>query len=143
MSDTDKPYTVSDRRHFTPEGRAREEEAEAARPAAPEETRTASGETPPAGDRSEALGASPDPVELSQFLLSLGAQAGALLSGQGLPEGADEAQALDAARSIIGILEMLQDKTEGRRTSEESALLEGLLFELRMGYVEKTRARST
>jgi hypothetical protein len=143
MSDTDKPYTVSDRRHFTPEGRAREDEAEAPGPAAPEEAPAAPDETPPAGEQSETSGAPPAPVELSQFLLSLGAQAGALLSGQGLPEGADAAQALDAARSIIGILEMLQDKTEGRRTSEESALLEGLLFELRMGYVEKTRARST
>jgi hypothetical protein len=35
---------------------------------------------------------------------------------------------------------MLKDKTEGRRTAEEEALLAGLLFELRMAYVERTRA---
>ena len=46
---------------------------------------------------------------------------------------------LDGARSLISILEMLRDKTEGRRTAEEEKVLEGLLFELRMAYVEKTR----
>jgi hypothetical protein len=55
----------------------------------------------------------------------------------------DAGQALESARSIISILEMLKGKTEGRRTSQEDALLDGLLFELRMRYVEKTRARST
>ena len=130
MSDTDKPYTVSDRRHFTPEGRPREDEAEAGPQAVPP-------------DESGAGGSSAGPADFSQFLLSLAAQAAALLAGRGLPEGTNAAQALEGARSIISILGMLQDKTEGRRTTEESALLEGLLFELRMGYVEKTRARSS
>jgi hypothetical protein len=134
MSDTDKPYTVSDRRHFTPEGRPREDEGEAVPQAAPEETRAEQGGTG-AGE--------PAPVDFSQFLLSLGAQAGALLSGGALPDGMDAGQALESARSIISILEMLKGKTEGRRTSQEDALLDGLLFELRMRYVEKTRARST
>lgn len=135
MSDTDKPFTVSDRRHFTSEGRPRDEAAEPAAPLAGEQEqghREARTERAPAGT----AGA----VEFAQFLLSLGAQAGALIGGHGLPEGMDEAEALEGARSIVAILEMLKDKTEGRRTSEESTLLDGLLFELRMGYVEKTRA---
>jgi hypothetical protein len=35
---------------------------------------------------------------------------------------------------------MLKDKTEGRRTAAEDALLDEFLFQLRMAYVEKTRA---
>ena len=35
---------------------------------------------------------------------------------------------------------MLKEKTEGRRTSAEETLLDELLFQLRMAYVEKTRA---
>ena len=35
---------------------------------------------------------------------------------------------------------MLEDKTAGRRTREEDRLLEELLFELRMAYVQKRRA---
>jgi hypothetical protein len=34
---------------------------------------------------------------------------------------------------------MLRDKTEGRRTAPEDALLDDLLFQLRLAYVEKTR----
>ena len=63
-----------------------------------------------------------------------------LLSGEGLPEGADPREALAAARSVIAILEMLKNKTGGRLTGPEEALLDELLFQLRMVYVGKTRA---
>ena len=54
-------------------------------------------------------------------------------------EGASAAEGLQGARSIIAILEMLHDKTEGRRTAEESEILEGLLYELRLAYVARAR----
>jgi hypothetical protein len=63
-----------------------------------------------------------------------------LLSGEGLPEGADPQEALEGARSVIAILEMLKNKTAGHLTGPEEALLDELLFQLRLGYVEKTRA---
>jgi hypothetical protein len=34
---------------------------------------------------------------------------------------------------------MLKDKTEGRRTESEDQVLAGVLYELRMGYVARTR----
>ena len=46
---------------------------------------------------------------------------------------------LAGARQIVAILEMLKDKTEGRRTANEDALLAELLFQLRMAYVERAR----
>ena len=55
------------------------------------------------------------------------------------PEGAAPEEGLSAAQSIISMLEMLQDKTEGRRTPDETGLLESLLYELRMAYVAKAR----
>jgi len=135
MSESNKSFfTVSDRRHFTPEGRPREDAAEEAA----EATGAASGEAAPsaAGPQSPPGG----PADFSQFLFGLGAQAGMLLSQEGPAEGADAGEALEGARSIISILEMLKDKTEGRRTPGEGALLDDLLFQLRMAYVEKTRA---
>ena len=48
-------------------------------------------------------------------------------------------EALEEARSLIGILEMLKDKTEGRRTPREDQVLDGLLYELRMAYVARAR----
>jgi hypothetical protein len=79
-------------------------------------------------------------ADFSRFLLGLAASAGAFLSGEGLPENVDRAVALEEARSVISVLEMLKEKTEGRRTPPEEALLDELLFQLRMAYVEKTRA---
>jgi hypothetical protein len=72
-------------------------------------------------------------------VLGLAAQAGTLLSGEGLPEGVDPREALEGARSVVAILEMLKDKTTGRLTAPEEALLDELLFQLRMSYVGKTR----
>ena len=137
MSERDKPFTINDRRHFTAEGHARQNDespsvAEVAPvpPQAEEPKARKPGDAPAAG--------SPGPIDLAQFLLSLGAQAGVLLSpGEGGDAGG--ADALEAARQIISILEMLKDKTEGRRTDEETSLLDNLLFQLRLAYVERTR----
>lgn len=154
MSDSDKPFTISDRRHFTPEGRVREgAEKDSAAGPSPNEPQAREAAEPstdsPNGlhekpraprDAPGTAGGDAGPVDLGQFLLSLGAQAGMLLSGQGLPEGTDPKESLTGARSIISILEMLQEKTKGNRTEKEDQLLEGLLFELRMAYVEQSRA---
>lgn len=131
MSQTEKPFTVSDRRHFTPDGRPRDDAEEEGGPTPPAHA-APSGASPP-----RSSGA---PADFSQFLLTLAAQAGMLLSGEGLPEGADPGDALEGARSVIAILDMLKEKTEGRRTSAEETLLDQILFQLRMAYVEKTRA---
>ena len=120
MSEDNKPFTVRDRRHFTAEGGVRQDEA-----------------PPPAAEPSPAD--EPSAVDFSGFLVSLGLQAQALLAEAHKPEG-DKKEALRAARSIISILEMLKDKTEGRRDENEERILEGLLYELRMGYVSTARA---
>ncbi len=161
MSESKKSFTVKDRRHFTPDGQVREEPEDPIEPVE-ESAGEASSPTPapeggpepsppatdPEKDSSPSSMPEPEgegpaeagPADFGQFLLSLGAQAGMLLSGQGLPEGADASEALAGARSMISILDMLKEKTEGRRTAQEDEILEGLLYELRMAYVEKSRA---
>jgi hypothetical protein len=42
---------------------------------------------------------------------------------------------LEQAQFTIDLLAMLQEKTQGNRTPEESAVLEEILATLRMGYV--------
>jgi hypothetical protein len=131
MSETEKPFTVSDRRHFAPDGRPREDaEGAPAEPRQPEEAPRARPHPSPG---------TPVVADFSQFLVSLGAQAGLLLSGGGRPEGMGDGEALEGAQSIIAILEMLKDKTEGRRSAAENAILEDLLFQLRMAFVEAAR----
>ena len=46
---------------------------------------------------------------------------------------------LDAARQIIDILDMLKEKTRGNLNRQEEHYLEGMLFDLRMRYVEKAK----
>jgi hypothetical protein len=46
---------------------------------------------------------------------------------------------LIAARSAIGTLELLQEKTEGQLDAEEGRLLEEALLDLKMQYVEARR----
>jgi len=131
MSQTEKSFTVSDRRQFTPDGRPRDDAEERPVPEAPTHP------APPGASPPRTPGT---PADFSQFLLTLAAQASLLLSGEGLPEGNGPGDALEAARSVISILDMLKEKTEGRRTSAEETLLDEILFQLRMVYVEKTRA---
>jgi hypothetical protein len=43
---------------------------------------------------------------------------------------------LDEAKHVIDTMEMLEAKTAGNRTAEETQLLDNLLHELRLGFVE-------
>jgi Domain of unknown function (DUF1844) len=135
MSDEKKPFTVNDRRHFTSEGEARPDtEAPAPGPAEREVTPTLPPEMPPSvGDPAGSL-------DFIGLLVSLGAQASALLGLGGGPDAEDQAHVdLPGARGIIGLIEILERKTEGRRTPEEDQVLAGLLYELRMAYLARAR----
>jgi hypothetical protein len=50
---------------------------------------------------------------------------------------------LDQARFAIELLGMLQEKTRGNRTPDESAVLEEMLAALRMGFVRLSQGRRT
>lgn len=130
MSEQSKGFTVNDRRHFTADGSPREEREEKAReekaPSPEPEAQTA---PPPFAEK----------VDFGSFVISLAGQASVLL---GLDVGGEAKPQLDlaGARQLISILEMLKDKTEGRRSAEEDRLLEGLLYELRTAWVSRSRA---
>lgn len=49
---------------------------------------------------------------------------------------------LEAAAQLIEIIDMLQDKTRGNLSAEERQLIEQVLFELRMRYVEAKKSQS-
>lgn len=160
MSEDKKPFTVSDRRHFTAEGEARRPEgagdssraaeppptlprvepAEPRRPSSGAEARVSADLAGAEGEDLDDEPLPPFPTDFMSLLGSLATQATILLMGdprQGAIPGPEE---LDAVRSIVSLLESLQRKTQGNRTDQEERLLEGVLYELRMGYVARTRA---
>ena len=133
MTEDKKPFSVTDKRKFTPEGEARPgADAEEGSPEGPQRAGAAAPDPPPRHEPGER--ASQFPKDLIGLLVSLGAQASLLLLGSpevGPPD-------LEGARNLITLLETLKEKTEGRRTPPEDQLIEGLLYELRMGYVQRT-----
>jgi hypothetical protein len=143
MSDDNKRFTVKDRRLFTREGEKRE--AEEAAPAPPPKPRAAAPAPVPTPDPpAERDFPERDPAErrldFIGLLLSLGAQASVLMAGDAGAGGEAHGPDLAGARDFISLLEVLKEKTEGRRTAEEEQVLESLLYELRMGYVALSRA---
>jgi Domain of unknown function (DUF1844) len=138
-NDEEKPqraFKVEDRRRFSETGEPRGPEPEPAEPPPGEPSAT-----PPAGDApqlAESYAADGDEeaeINFATFVLSLSTQALALLGE--IPDPIDRSTRVDlaAARQIIDIIAMLQDKTRGNLEEAENALLENALYDLRMRYV--------
>ena len=70
-------------------------------------------------------------------LIGLLAQPIAMFLGDASMPGGEAEENLPLARFHIDLLDLVQSKTKGNINSEEAKLLEDLLFQLRMRYVEK------
>jgi hypothetical protein len=129
-----KGFTVTDRRTAAQEGGG---PAQAAAPdAAPAPTEPAS--TPPSAPSSARSGPLP-PVDFATFILSLGSSALMHLGEVERPGTGALEKNLPLAKNSIDLLSMLEEKTKGNLTPAEAQLLENLLFDLRLRYVEATK----
>lgn len=75
--------------------------------------------------------------DFSTFVLSLASSALVQLGEVPDPANGEVREDLVLAKHSIDILRMLQDKTANGLDAEESRLIEGLLYELRMKFVMK------
>lgn len=82
-----------------------------------------------------------DNINFPTFVLSLASSAQVHLGLVPDPATNKTNISLTHAKQTIGILEMLTDKTKGNLEDGESKLLEQVLFELRMQYVEKSKIK--
>ena len=127
-------FKVKDRRRFSPEtGEPREqgdEETKENPSSGSEETKTAKETSPghPSGPLPE--------LTFSTFILSLSTQA--LMYLGEIPNLQDQQphQDLPAAQQMIDVLGVLKEKTVGNLDKNEEQLLDSVLFDLRMKYVE-------
>lgn len=85
------------------------------------------------------------PVEASfgLFISSLTMQAMSALGDIENPVTKKRETNLSHAKFIIDTLVMLQEKTSNNLTKEESEMLEGFLYELRMRFLSKTKGDQT
>lgn len=145
MADEREPertFKVQDRRRFSATGEARDEAEVAAAEAPADAPAEAPAAQPEAAPTPPPHPSGPPPtLNFSTFLMSLITQALALLGEIPNPMDGKTSVELDAARQMIDILGLLNEKTRGNLDAGEAALLEGALYDLRMKYVERSNAR--
>jgi hypothetical protein len=78
-------------------------------------------------------------VDFHTFVLSLGSSALLHLGELEHPEGGAAEKDLPLAKHTIDILSMLEAKTKGNLTSAEEKLMESLLYDLRLRYVNASK----
>jgi len=76
------------------------------------------------------------PMDFSTFVLSLGSSAMVNLGRLPAPGTDQKTKDLPAAKQIIDILGLLEEKTRGNLDDSESKLLRSLLYDLRVQYVD-------
>ncbi|MDJ0788935.1 MAG: DUF1844 domain-containing protein [Myxococcota bacterium] len=128
MGDEERGFTIVDKR-------GQDEEGEAPAGASAE----AAGPEPQAGAEAAGLPA----ADFTSLLLSLGTSALYHLGQVDDPSGEGPSEVnLPLARHAIGTLEVLEEKTAGNRTEEETGLLTSLLTDLRMRFVNASNQAS-
>ncbi len=78
-------------------------------------------------------------IDLTTFFLSISSAAFMGLGVASLNPGEEPEVDLNLARQNIDLMELMYEKTRGNRTSEEDRLIEQLLFETRLKFVERQR----
>lgn len=83
----------------------------------------------------------PEP-DFNFFITTLALQASIFLGQIANPATNKKEADLEQAKFIIDTLGMLKEKTKGNLNSEETNLLENVLYELRVQYIAKTKGGS-
>ena len=140
---------ITDKRMFTDDGELREEyrfleqQKASAEPSAPAPAPDPGGRSAAPHPLVDAVEPAPDgaglPAPGFMDLVAMLAEPIAFLLGDAQFEDGQSAQDLPRARLQIDMLAVLLEKTRGNVTAEESAVVENLLAQLRMRYVEKSR----
>jgi hypothetical protein len=133
-----KGFTVQDRRRFTADGgEVRETTSEADSKTPKEENKDEGTGDAKAQSAQEAL---PE-ISFSTFIIGLSTQALMHLGEITSPVSEKLEIDIPAAKQMIDILGMLQDKTRGNLAAGEQSLIEDILFDLRMKYVEAVKRK--
>src|SRR5262249_49404294 len=124
-----------DRRRFTETGEARDTSKTEERPDKP-----AQKSDDISGTEAAARPAEPLPeINFSTFIISLSTQALMHLGEIADPLSGKEEIDLAGAKQMIDILSLLQDKTRGNLDAGEQQLVEDILYDLRMRYVDAVK----
>lgn len=79
------------------------------------------------------------PLDVSSLILPFYTQALLKLGLIETPDGAPAEENLDLAKRMIDLLELFKAKTDGRLEADEQKLLESILQQLKLHYMEKAK----
>ncbi|HEV8342292.1 MAG TPA: DUF1844 domain-containing protein [Candidatus Binatia bacterium] len=130
-----KGFKVEDRRRFTPETGEPRETSETA--ASESDADAKSKEEP---QQEESSGQGPE-ISFSTFIISLSTQALMHLGEIPNPLSGKVEKDVSVAKQMIDIVAMLREKTHGNLDQGENKLVEDVLFDLRMRYVEAVKKK--
>ena len=132
-------FKVEDRRRFSESGETLTEAADSHHTGG-----SAPSVAPASADTASPRDAEPPPMDLSfsTFVISLSTQALAHLGEIEDPVERRRTIDLGAAKQLIDILGILKDKTKGNLDTMEAGLLDKVLYDLRLCYVERVRNRA-
>jgi hypothetical protein len=160
----ERGFKVADRRRFSSEGDAKPEAEERPAPEPPKQSAKPAEsqhlhsehdtlDVPSEGAQAEASAAyqkaassqpgaqdlGPQDLTFASFVVGLSTEALALMGEMPHPATGERMQDLIGAQQLIDIIGILQDKTRGNLSHDEDTLIDAILFDLRMKYVEKAR----
>jgi len=160
----ERGFKVADRRRFSAEGETKPEVEDRPAPEPEKPTDKAAqaqhsqaehhaDASPSAGAQAEASAAyqqaassqpgaqdlGPQDLTFASFVVGLSTEALALMGEMAHPATGERMQDMVGAQQLIDIIGILQDKTRGNLSHDEDMLLDAILFDLRMKYVEKAR----
>jgi len=155
-------FKVQDKRRFSSEGDLKPEFQEDAEPApAPTAAKPSAAPEPPSAPKAperapqaerasapqsapkSALSGGPadEPsITFATFLVGLSTQALVLLGEIPDPGDGELQRDLEAARQIIDLIGVIRNKTQGNLEKDEQAMIDAILFDLRMKYVELAKS---
>lgn len=122
-------FSIKDRRRVTGDGETASAEKEA----------PATSQSGPAKEKEPEKKSAPPPITFSTFVLSLSTSAAMNLGGYQDPVSGHVPRNLELAKQSIDILGIIKDKTNGNLDADESSLLESVLYELRMRYIDEMK----
>lgn len=76
------------------------------------------------------------PVDFSTHVLSLASTALIAIGKMPAPDGAPHPLDLETGKHLIDVLAMLEQKTKGNLEESETKLLQSLLYDLRVAFVD-------
>jgi hypothetical protein len=126
----EKGFVFKDRRKMFSDTEKESEprKPEAAEKPAEEKSETKSAPTPPLPE-----------INFSTFIVSLSTEVIFHLGEYPHPVTGEKNKDLPMAKHVIDTLAMLKDKTKGNLSEEETKLLEGMLYDLRMAFIRASQ----